>query len=285
MHALSVVIPCHNNQDVLPWILRCLKDPGSDFEVICVDDESDVDLGPIVGKFGAKFIRLPQGSAGRRAMARNVGHRMATGAVTLYLDGDVIPEPRLVAAAVRMHGLHDRVAFKYPVYNIPQSEHRVGLSRIGRLILENRMAELGPSVRRTATIDTRPLPRRLRNQPTNLWTLCASHCLSVRWRDVEEVGGWDEKFTEWGEEDLELAFRLYESGVKFIYPRRNIAAAFHIDHPVNWSTNLPSLNRNARYFREKFPQAWPARAKLLRLFLEENDLEEISVLQDDADTS
>ena len=282
MPQLSVIIPCHDNERVLRWSLKSLSASGiPDVEVICVDDASTVDLGPLVQSYGAIYVRLPGGSSGRRAMARNDGHRIAKGRISLYLDGDMIPEPRLIGSAIRMHQLHSRVAVKYSVYNVPQSNQDSDLSRIGDLILGNRFAELGPSLRRTAALDTRPLPRRLRGQPTNLWTLCASHCFSIERRFVDQAGGWDEHFLGWGEEDLELAYRLHRIGVQFVFPRRKLGAAYHIDHHVDWARNLASLDRNARYFRDKFPSAWPARVVLLRAFLRENNFDDIPVIKDD----
>lgn len=267
MDSISVIIPCHNNQRVLPWILRALDASHiTNLEVICVDDASNVDLRPITEAFGIRYVRLPEDNPGRRAMARNRGHQVARGAITLYLDGDVIPEPRIILAALQLHAKHPKVAAKYPVYNIPEPDHTRSLPELASLIISQDLSVLGPSVRKHCGIDTRPLPRRLRGQKTDLWVLCASHCTSVAWKEVEEVGGWDENFLGWGEEDLELAYRLHRNGLEFIYPHRKHGAAYHLDHPVNWNTRLASLDRNLGYFRRKFPDVWVGRRGALHMF-------------------
>ena len=280
MNPISIIIPCHNNQHALPWVLKALQTSEiTNLEVICVDDASTVDIRPVTERFGARYLRLPEDKPGRRAMARNRGHQAARGAVTLYLDGDVIPEPRVVPAALRLHARNRRVAIKYPVYGVPEAEHKRSLPTLASLILSHDLPRLGPSVRKHCGIDTRPLPRRLRGKKTDLWVLCASHCTSVEWKEVEQVGGWDEQFYGWGEEDLELAYRLHLSGLQFMYPHRKHGAAYHLDHSMNWDLNLTSLDRNLRYFRQKFPESWGVRRAILHMFLQENSLTEIPAME------
>jgi GT2 family glycosyltransferase len=100
--------------------------------------------------------------------------------------------------------------------------------------------------------------------------------------DVEEVGGWDVRFVGWGEEDLELAYRLHLRGTRFIYPSRKHGAGYHLDHSVDWDTNVASLRRNLAYFVHKYPASWSGRRGVLRMFLEENELPPISALTDGA---
>jgi len=282
MDTISVIIPCHDNQRVLPWILRSLAASGvTNLEVICVDDASNVDLKPIAEAFGARYVRLPEDNPGRRAMARNRGHQVARGNITLYLDGDVIPEPRIISAALQLHAKYPRVAVKYPVYNIPEVDHARSLPVLASLIISQDHMRLGPRVRTHPCSDIRLLPRRLRDRKTALWMLCVSHCTSIPWIEVERVGGWDENFLGWGEEDLELAYRLHLNGLRFIYPRPEHGAAYHLDHPIDWDVNLMSLNNNLRYFRIKFPDSWTGRRGLLRMFLQENNLPTIPAMVED----
>lgn len=269
MLSISVVIPCHNhnNQLALPWILRSLyASKVSNLEVICVDDGCVTDIKAITDVYGA----------------RNRGHQISSGDITFYLDGDIIPEPRLLPEAIRLHKQTNRIAVKYPVYSILEADHGDALESLASLIISQYLARLGPSVRKHFGIDTRPLPRRLRGKKTSIWVLCASHCTSVEKREVERVGGWDETFFGWGEEDLELAYRLYRDGIKFVYPHRRHGAAYHLDHPVHWQHNLASLDRNLQYFRNKFPACWSGRQGLLRMFLKENNLPPIPAMTDEA---
>lgn len=282
MDSISVIIPCHNNDSVLPWILRAVRaSKHASLEVICVDDASTSDIRSIAEAFGARYILLPEGGPGRRAMARNRGHMLATARITLYLDGDVVPEPRIIAAAVRLHATHPQIAVKYPVYSIPEQSHEASLPELAQLIISHDLSRLGPRVTKHCGIDTRPLPRRLRGKRTDLWVLCASHCTSVERHEVENAGGWDETFTGWGEEDLELAYRLHRNGLSFVYPHRKYGAAYHLDHASDWDSRLHALERNLRYFRQKFPESWCGRRGLLRFFLSENNQAPIPAMADE----
>ena len=85
------------------------------------------------------------------------------------------------------------------------------------------------------------------------WDYCASNNLSVRRKHVLEVGCWDESFVGWGEEDIDFAYRLYMHGVLPVIPETGSIYAYHLDHEVDVEANSSSLERNARYFAEKFP--------------------------------
>ena len=230
------------------------------------------DIREITDAFGVQYYRLPDDQPGRRAMARNWGHKNARGEVTFYLDGDVIPEPRLFAYCVQLHKKENNIAVKYPVYSITAQIQQMGLDILVENIVSHNIQNFGPLVTKHVGIDTRPLPKRLRGIRTKLWVLCASHCTSFLRKDVELANGWDEDFKGWGEEDLELAYRLYRIGIDFIYPHRKYGAAYHLDHAIDWKVNYESLVENIRRFRQKHPESWEGRRGILSMFLEENQL-------------
>ena len=267
---ISVVIPCHDNHAALPFILQALRNAEVfDLEIVCVDDASDQSLLSIAEEFDARLIRL-EGTPGRRALARQRGHEASSGSLTLYLDGDVIPDPRLLAVALKEHADPTPVVVKYPVYSIPQAYVATYLEPLAKLILEGDRVLLGRVVRPRVSLDTRPLPRSLYGKKTTLWQLCASHCVSMPRDLVEGVGGWDPSFVGWGEEDIELAYRLYLAGARFVYPHPRMVSAYHLDHSVDWSENFPALLSNIRRFRNKFPESWPSREPFLRWYFNES---------------
>lgn len=274
---VSVIIPCHNNARNLTWILRSLTACNiSGFEILCIDDASTENIEAAALDHGAHYFRLPGNIPGRRALARNIGHNMSKGDISFYIDGDVIPEPRLIEYAIKLHKSHKRVVIKYPVYSLPERHHSLSLEEIAEDIINLNIPGFSPYVTKHCGIDTRPLPKRLRGKETRIWVLCASHCTSFEKAEVDKAGGWDESFKGWGEEDLELAYRLYLSGNRFIYPHRKYGAAYHLDHSSNWDEKLPCLKQNLYYFRSKHPESWERRRGLLRMFLDENELPDIS---------
>jgi glycosyltransferase involved in cell wall biosynthesis len=283
-HKISVIIPCHNNHRSLKWILKAIS-ISSEYicDVICVDDASLPGISDITEKYGAKYVRLPGNIAGRRSLARNIGHIKSKGEISFYIDGDVIPEPRLFKTTVDVHLQNPDSVIKYPVYSIREKNHQSFLDVLANYIIQHDLRSLGPFVTKNVGIDTRPVPKRIRGKKTNIWQLCASHCTSVLKEHVEKVGGWDESFKGWGEEDLELAYRLFKSGITFIYPHRKFGAAYHLDHPFDSKGKLKSLNENLKYFKSKFPESWETRIGLLKMYLAENNFPEIEIIKDNQD--
>ena len=100
---MSLVIPCYNEQEVLPELRRRLKDLVSQYsfpiEVILVDDGSKDNTWPLIHQYSQedgyiKAIRL----------ARNFGHQTAItcgldqtrGEVVVILDADLQDPPELI---------------------------------------------------------------------------------------------------------------------------------------------------------------------------------------------
>ena len=104
---------------------------------------------------------------------------------------------------------------------------------------------------------TRP-PRRSPCPRTSHWYLAASNALSVERCFVERIGGWDEEYHGWGEEDMDFAYRLHLAGLSFVFPEPRALYAVHLDHaPADgWAA---SLDRNARRFVRKFPEVYEVR--------------------------
>jgi len=71
---------------------------------------------------------------------------------------------------------------------------------------------------------------------------------------VVAVGGWDEHFVGWGEEDIELAYRLFLAGVEPVVQLSGPLTALHLNHVVDIDANMHSLEKNGLYFVRKFPE-------------------------------
>lgn len=107
------------------------------------------------------------------------------------------------------------------------------------------------------------------------WDWCASNNLSVRRREVERIGWWDDRFVGWGEEDMDFAYRLYVSGCRPVLPQGGAMCAYHLDHEVDREDNLHSLRHNAAYFVRKFPIMALYRAETYKCYgLEPKEIQE-----------
>jgi GT2 family glycosyltransferase len=68
---------------------------------------------------------------------------------------------------------------------------------------------------------------------------------------VTDVGGWDEHFVGWGEEDIEFAYRVENARIPIVLTSNSNYYGIHIDHPVDYGVNFNTLSRNANYFAGK----------------------------------
>jgi len=93
---VSIVIPAHNEEQTLPWVLRDLKEaiaglPEHEFEVICVDDHSTDTTASIARTFGATVVT--NHGPGGKGLALRRGFEHASGDVIVMLDADYSHKP------------------------------------------------------------------------------------------------------------------------------------------------------------------------------------------------
>lgn len=89
MQTVSVVVPCYNEQAVLPELFKRLSAAGAtwgtDYEVICVDDGSQDETWKLLKQQHAADPRW-----GCLSFARNFGHQIAVSAGLHYAIGDAV---------------------------------------------------------------------------------------------------------------------------------------------------------------------------------------------------
>jgi GT2 family glycosyltransferase len=247
--SLGVVIPFHNNARRLEWILDALTPQlrHSD-EVIVVDDHSDRPPAPPRDMRRVRLASLERISgAGNRAAARNEGWRGCDRDVVVFLDGDMVPCPTFLESLRRLHSEHRGTVVKPARFALTRAEQARGkMSCLQDVASGARWF----SARRSQAGET--------CRPTPHWYYAASNALSVERRYVEQIGGWDEAYQGWGEEDMDFAFRLYRAGLAFVFPESQRLYAVHLDHHVaeDWTE---SLERNARRFVGKFQEVYEVR--------------------------
>lgn len=253
-------------------------------------------------QFSARFFSLPQGHYGRSA-ARNLGTACSRGQVLLYLDPDMVPGPGYVAAVKAIHQLDFWALARGRRFALTTedqlrgSEHCLQVVRTQANSVEvtnevyrsggdrGQVVSLPPSLaafwllgqgqqlsRRglLASALLTGLERHISSSAEVVeyspdWPLCASNNLSVRRCHVDRAGGWDEGFKGWGEEDLELAYRLVRLGCRPILPREGPLYAYHLEHETS-EANMDSLRANARHFLTKHPEVADVRAPAYRHF-------------------
>lgn len=209
---ISVVIPTFNRRETLEKVLPLLARqtlPASDYELLLCDSGSTDGTLELVAELAIPNLRhiLPAENRGRSG-ARNAGIREAVGDLVLFTDADILATPTLLEEHLELHRARPRTAM-------------VGL--------EVQVASLGEyeSVRDNPCVKGRHL-HGANGKPLS-WLFFLTGNASVSRQALLDVGMFDENFTQYGHEDLELGYRLSKAGYKILYNPR--AVNFHW-HPV-----------------------------------------------------
>ena len=201
--AWSVVIPTHNRKDTLERCLACLhrQDPARTptFEVVVVDDASDDGTWSFLTSDEAaetfpNLRPVRRWQNGGASAARNDALRAARGEYVLFIDDDLWASPRLLeshADALRTN---------------PRATVSLGV--------------VVDTPDRAVAVDVPPLPHQGRSAAYFATGNCAVRADALRAVCAEGTpAAFDEDFTAYGWEDLELGTRLQASGATAVRPR------------------------------------------------------------------
>ncbi len=218
---ISVVIPTYNRIDTLREVLPTLLAQTIEsraYEIIVADSESTDGTAEFVQGLSQTLepgrLSYRPGPYSGRAAARNAGIAMASAPIVLFTDADIFASPDLLECHLRVH------AAAGPNAAVVGCELQV--SSIDEYCAQRDHPEL-----------RRPLHPMGRTRVSWLYFLTGN--ASVRRADLEAVGGFDESFTGYGHEDLELGYRLEKRGVELRYEAR--AVNYHW-HPVPFEEQI-----------------------------------------------
>jgi glycosyltransferase involved in cell wall biosynthesis len=200
MPELSVVIPTYNRLEtlelVIPTLLAQDLAPG-DFELLVCDSNSSDGTAEYLAQVHAEHpnVRHLPGPYTGRAAARNAGIDAARGEIVLFNDSDILASPDLLSQHLRHHRAQKNVAV-------------VGLEVQVKDVADYEFKRDHPQARGFLHKPTRKrLP----------WLYFLTGNASVRRDDLLRVGKFDESFTGYGHEDLELGYRLERAGIAILY--------------------------------------------------------------------
>jgi len=257
---ISVIVPTYNRAELLRKTLRSLWFQVNEsplFEVIVVDDGSSDHTISVVEEFqGGLDIRyFFQNDEGYRvARARNIGIKNAKFRICLFLDSGVVANVNLVSEHYMAHGVSKSIIAIGYAYGFEEraSANTRWLPNFGSVETLNgifRMLEANPNYQdcRQVLLDRYGLGMKFITTP---WALCWTCHLSCSTQFLREVDGFDEWFSSWGGEDIELALRLYKLGATF---RELPCYAIHWFHERDEVQNARSMAENALYIYQKHP--------------------------------
>jgi GT2 family glycosyltransferase len=172
-----------------------------------------------------------------RASACNAGIKRARGSVLLILDDDMEPTPECLARHLLLH---------------PQSS-RLGIMGAIPIRLDQTRT---PAAAYVAMKFNRHLERLAQPDHTPILRDFASGHFSIPRQVMLEVGGFDESFRIYGNEDLELALRLTAAGVKLIYSPEALAFQSYTKDFAMLARDTIAKGKTAVLLASKHPEAF-----------------------------
>ena len=213
----TIQLCTYNRAHLLGRVLAACFDqtlPPDQYEVVLVNDGSRDDTPAVIERAQrlatCRFVVVNQPNAGL-ARARNAGILRASGERIAFIDDDILPTPVFAAEHMRSDARHGDVVVRGAVVN-------------------------------TESFDRLPLPVWTPANYSANWFWTSN--VSVRRSRLEAAGGrFDESFSEYGWEDIELGLRLRALGTKAVFNRR--ALVFHYK-PRPKGTNVEAMLRQVR---------------------------------------
>ena len=233
---LSVVIPTYNRLDTLRVVIPSLlaQTLGAErYEILVADSLSSDGTAEFLAEISAAHPRVRHlpGSYTGRAMARNAGIAAARGRVVMFTDADIIASPDLLERHLAQHLMGARVAV------------------VGMELQVNSEADYERL--RDHPEQRRPLHPMKRKKLSWLYFLTGN--ASVKRADLERVGRFDENFTGYGHEDLELGYRLQAAGLTIVYEPKAIDYHWHPVPYAEQKQKMELAGRSTVRFYRKHP--------------------------------
>ncbi|MFC4535764.1 glycosyltransferase [Sphaerisporangium dianthi] len=256
----TVIIPTYNRAELLAHTLNSLTRQTPDagrFEVLVVDDGSSDDTAAVVESFKDRldlryFYQEDRGY--RVAKARNVGIAHARGPVCVFVDSGVLLASGCIAAHLAEHAARSGpVAVVGYVYCFNEGNED-GAQMLRVIDAGNPDATIGMLRAKEQWLDIREdfyalYTDDFSGQPAP-WLVYWTCNVSAPTGLLREIGGFDEWFTSWGGEDVEIGYRLHRGGAEFVLGRE--AASIHHPHDKDYDANVSGALGNYEYIAKKF---------------------------------
>jgi glycosyltransferase involved in cell wall biosynthesis len=237
---ISVVVPTYNRVGRLRQVIAALEQqayPSDAYEVIVVSDGStDGTHAYLEALRSTMRLRWFQQANRGPAAARNAGIQKAQGEFIVFIDDDLVPEPQLLAEHARSHCQAGR-----------------DVVVLGPLLTPEGFA-MAPWVRWEQDM----LMKQYRAMLKGDWPASARQFYtgnaSLRRGHLLAAGGFDEAFRR--AEDVELAYRLADKGLAFVFSMQAAGMHFAERSFRAWLDIAYSYGRNNVIFARDRNQKW-----------------------------
>lgn len=240
MSKVSVIVPTYNRLGRLKHVLAALERqsvPLDQFEVVVVcdgaTDGTDAFLKDLKTPLQLKAVIQPNGGP---ASARNNGVAHATGELVLFVDDDVVATPELLAEHLRIHAESAKERVVLGPMLTPQDFRMSPWVRWE----QDRLLEQYSAMQQG---DWEPTARQFYTGNS-----------SVPRSRIVEAGGFDDRFRR--AEDVELAYRLAERGLEFVFNADAIGYHYAERSFRSWMATPYDYGRNDVVFAREKGQQW-----------------------------
>lgn len=250
----SVIIPYYNKPYEINLILKSLSLQDYDldrFEVVIIDDGSEKKLFNTVKKYKNSLNINYQNIVhiGNRSYIRNAGAKHSRGERLIFIDCDMVPAKNFISSFnSEINKNHNIISLGWRT-NLFEFENNF----INETVIEENF-DLFTSLPGQYDERTQAL---LFEESSGLklhgyWQFFYSHSFCICHDTYINSGGFDEEFGKnWGAEDIELGYRLFNSGCSFVINKN--ANCYHIEHSVDLIKQIDSLKKNYKILLRKHP--------------------------------
>jgi GT2 family glycosyltransferase len=220
---VSVVIPTHERRASVERVLRSLADqslPPDEYEVVVAIDGSTDGTRELVDALRVPFaLRSTWKPRGGRASACNAGWRVASAGIVVFLDDDMEATRELLTAHLDAHAS----AANLGVVGAVPIRTDGSASPVTRYVADRFNGHLRNLAAPGYEFGLRDF---------------YSGNFSVARGPLERIGGFDESFAMYGNEDLDISLRLRAAGVRLVF---SAAAVAH----QHYEKDFPALARDS----------------------------------------
>jgi chondroitin synthase len=258
---VSIVIPAYERVNLLKNTLATIirQDYPLDLiDVVIVDDgskESNCEF--VFNEFSSKinlYLAKQVHKGYGLCRARNLGARSAQGEILFFLDSDILLPSNFIRTLMSFHHVSDDCTLLGIRRFINSESVEIEDLISGKLLPEDikKCEPANPHLQKFkdemgVSIDWRETDFQENNNlksATNPFRYFGGGHASISKDKFIEIGGFDESFSEWGNEDQEFAYRLWSRGQYFI-PLLNIYD-FHQEEPSKQIDQSYKLDQNTR---------------------------------------
>jgi glycosyltransferase involved in cell wall biosynthesis len=184
---ISIIVPAYNAAEYLQQSLGSIrKSSFSDFELIAVDDCSTDGSLEIEKKFADKVVKTDRNMG--PAAARNLGADESSGPVLFFLDADVKLHPDTLLKVVNSMAENPSYSAIFGSYDAHPAQNNF-FSQYKNLFHHF-------------------IHQNAKSESSTFWAGCGS----IRRKDFEAIGGFSKNYASASIEDVEMGYRLKESG-------------------------------------------------------------------------